>query len=326
MLFDPAALAAFALPKTVVSQSLAVGLAVVLVMLAMRGEYRARMPAPLTIVILAPVGAYALAGAFAADRYLAVFGAHDRLLGFLAVADAVVLAFALLQIPQTAAHARLLLTAAILGGIVSVAYGLLQAVRLDPITWSEPERSVGTLGNATVYGEYLALLSAGSIALAASRVPTARERGILAMLSFVFFVSALFITRLNREWHPDALMSRAGKGGPAVTGAAFAIAWTPCIGPTLGAILSAAALSGSAAHGALLLAVYSAGLAIPFLLTALAFSRMSTAFEVVKRHYAVIVAAGGAILVATGVLILTGEFSQLNIQAQRLTTDLGINP
>src|SRR5439155_19091610 len=150
-----------------------------------------RMPAPLTIVILAPVGAYALAGAFAADRYLAVFGAHDRLLGFLAVADAVVLAFALLQIPQTAAHARLLLTAAILGGIVSVAYGLLQAVRLDPITWSEPERSVGTLGNATVYGEYLALLSAGSIALAASRVPTARERGILAMLSFVFFVSAL---------------------------------------------------------------------------------------------------------------------------------------
>jgi cytochrome c-type biogenesis protein len=142
----------------------------------------------------------------------------------------------------------------------------------------------------------------------------------------LFFVSALFITRLNREWHPDALMSRAGKGGPAVTGAAFAIAWTPCIGPTLGAILSAAALSGSAAHGALLLAIYSAGLAVPFLLTALAFSRMASAFEVVKRHYAVIVAAGGAILVATGVLILTGEFSQLNVQAQKLTFDLGINP
>ena len=101
----------------------------------------------------------------------------------------------------------------------------------------------------------------------------------------VLFVASLFIARLNREWHVDALLERAGKGGPIVAGAAFAIAWTPCIGPTLGAILSAAALSGSAASGGLLLAVYSAGLAIPFLLTALAFSRMTTAFAVVKRHY-----------------------------------------
>ncbi len=92
-----------------------------------------------------------------------------------------------------------------------------------------------------------------------------------------------------------------------VAGAAFAIAWTPCIGPTLAAILAAAALSDSAAHGAFLLAVYSAGLAIPFLLTALAFSRMTTAFAVVKRHYAAIMAIGGVILIAMGVLIWTGE-------------------
>src|SRR3954462_5552093 len=71
----------------------------------------------------------------------------------------------------------------------------------------------------------------------------------------VLFVGSLFVTRLNREWHFDALMQRAGKGGPVVAGAAFAIAWTPCIGPTLGAILSAAAISGSAGHGAVLLAV-----------------------------------------------------------------------
>ena len=66
----------------------------------------------------------------------------------------------------------------------------------------------------------------------------------------VLFVASLFVTRLNREWHVDALLDRAGKGGPIVAGAAFAIAWTPCIGPTLGAILSAASLSGSAGHGA----------------------------------------------------------------------------
>ena len=141
----------------------------------------------------------------------------------------------------------------------------------------------------------------------------------------VLFVASLFVTRLNREWHVEALLERAGKGGPVVAGAAFAIAWTPCIGPTLGAILSAASLTGSAGHGALLLAVYSAGLAIPFLLTAVAFSRMTTAFAVVKRHYAAIVATGGVILIAMGVLIWTGELTQLNIEAQRLMSDLGID-
>jgi cytochrome c-type biogenesis protein len=142
----------------------------------------------------------------------------------------------------------------------------------------------------------------------------------------VFFVAAVFIPRLNREWHVDGLMARAGKGGPVIAGFAFAIAWTPCIGPTLGAILSAAALSESAARGALLLAVYSAGLAIPFLLTALAFSRMTTAFAVVKRHYGVIMGIGGVVLITMGVLILTGEFAQLNITTQQWQTDLGINP
>ena len=150
--------------------------------------------------------------------------------------------------------------------------------------------------------------------------------GVLIIVLGVYFVASLFVVRLNREWHVDALMARAGKGGPIVAGAAFAIAWTPCIGPTLGAILTAASASSSAAHAALLLAVYSAGLGIPFLVTALAFSRMTTAFTVIKRHYAVIMAGGGAILVAMGVLILTGGFTELNIQAQKWTSDLGLNP
>ncbi len=141
----------------------------------------------------------------------------------------------------------------------------------------------------------------------------------------LFFVATPFVTRLNREWHVDALMQRAGRGGPIVAGAAFAIAWTPCVGPTLGAILSAAALSDSTAHGAYLLAWYSAGLAIPFLGTAIAFSSMTRAFAFVKRHYAVIVAAGGAILVVMGVLIVTGELTKLNIEAQQLLNNLGLD-
>ena len=106
--------------------------------------------------------------------------------------------------------------------------------------------------------------------------------------------------------------------------AAFAIAWTPCTSVTLGAILTQAAVSGSAAHGALLLAVYSAGLAIPFLLIALAFERMTDALSVVKRHFPVIIAIGGAVMIVLGLLIVTGEFTVLNARAQELTSELGL--
>jgi cytochrome c-type biogenesis protein len=149
--------------------------------------------------------------------------------------------------------------------------------------------------------------------------------GVLIIAMGVLFVASLFIVRLNREWHVEALLSRAGKGGPIVAGAAFAIAWTPCIGPTLGAILTAASLTDSAGRGAFLLAVYSAGLAIPFILTALAFSRMTTAFAVVKRHYQLIVAIGGLILIAMGVLILTGQLTQLNAEARQWISNLGLD-
>jgi cytochrome c-type biogenesis protein len=149
--------------------------------------------------------------------------------------------------------------------------------------------------------------------------------GALIIAMGLFFVAALFVARLNREWHVDALLERAGKGGPAVAGAAFAIAWTPCIGPTLGAILVAASTSSSEAHGAFLLAVYSAGLAIPFLLTAVAFTRMTTAFAVVKRHYPVIMAIGGVILIVMGVLIWTNSLGPINGDVQRFLNDNGIN-
>jgi cytochrome c-type biogenesis protein len=149
--------------------------------------------------------------------------------------------------------------------------------------------------------------------------------GILIIAMGVLFVASLFVTRLNREWHVDALLERAGKGGPVVAGAAFAIAWTPCLGPTLGAILSAAAITDSAGRGAFLLAVYSAGLAIPFIVTALAFSQMTTAFAVVKRHYRAIVATGGVVLIAMGILILNDDLTRLNIEAERLFSELGIN-
>lgn len=148
---------------------------------------------------------------------------------------------------------------------------------------------------------------------------------VMLIIMGALFITAPFVDRLNREWHIDALLDRAGKGGPVVAGAAFSIAWTPCTGPALGGILTLAGIDGELAHGAFLLAVYSLGLAIPFLVTAFAFSRATTAFAAVKRHYRVIVGVGGGILIAMGVLILTGTFTELNRWADGITRDLGLN-
>jgi cytochrome c-type biogenesis protein len=139
------------------------------------------------------------------------------------------------------------------------------------------------------------------------------------------FLLALFVPVLNREWHPDALIERVGRGGPLVAGAAFAIAWTPCVGPALASILGLASTEDTVAKGGGLLAVYSAGLAVPFLLTALAFTRATTAFGWVKRHYAVINGVAGALLIAMGVLVVSGELTTLNVKSQRLLNDLHLN-
>jgi cytochrome c-type biogenesis protein len=148
--------------------------------------------------------------------------------------------------------------------------------------------------------------------------------GALIVVMGVLFVLAPFVPRLSRQWHVGRLMQRAGRGGPVVTGAAFALAWTPCTGPTLGAIVTAAGASGSATHGGFLLAVYCAGLGVPFLLTALAFGKATSALAVVKRHYPVVIGVGGVVLIGMGVLIWTGEFTQLNITVNRWLQSLGL--
>ncbi len=155
--------------------------------------------------------------------------------------------------------------------------------------------------------------------------PTALKiSGAVIVVMGLLFMLAPFIPRLGREWHFRGLMERAGRGGPVLTGAAFALAWTPCTGPTLGAIVTAAGTSSSAGRGAFLLAVYCAGLGVPFLVTGLAFGTATSALRVVKRHYPVVIIAGGAVLIAMGVLIWTGEFTQLNITVDHWLQGLGL--
>jgi cytochrome c-type biogenesis protein len=149
--------------------------------------------------------------------------------------------------------------------------------------------------------------------------------GIVIIALGVFFLLTPFVDRLNREWRPEALISRAGSGGPLVAGAAFAFAWTPCVGPTLGSILTAASVSDTVAEGGVLLLFYSLGLAVPFLLTAIAFTRASSAFRWLRDRYLIVTALSGAVLIAMGVLLFTGELTQLNIEAQQALDSVGLN-
>jgi cytochrome c-type biogenesis protein len=149
--------------------------------------------------------------------------------------------------------------------------------------------------------------------------------GIVIIALGVFFLLTPFVPRLNREWRPDALISRAGSGGPLIAGAAFAFAWTPCIGPTLGAILTAASTQDNLSDGAILLFFYSLGLSVPFLLTALAFTRAWGAFRWLRDRYLIITAVSGVILITMGVLLLTGELTRLNSEAQQGLDSIGLN-
>jgi len=166
--------------------------------------------------------------------------------------------------------------------------------------------------------------SLGSV-LRDSRGTLDKVAGAVIIALGVFFLLTPFVPILNKEWRPDALISRAGSGGPLVAGAAFAVAWTPCIGPTLGSILSAAATQDTVGKGGILLAFYSLGLAVPFLLTAVAFTRMTTAFRWIRDRYLIITALSGLVLIAMGLMLFTGELQQLNIKAQETLDSLGLN-
>lgn len=141
----------------------------------------------------------------------------------------------------------------------------------------------------------------------------------------ILIIASLFVTRLNVQWKPAALLERAGGGSPFVAGAAFAIGWTPCVGPTLGAILGVASTQTGTAQGALLLATYSAGLAIPFLLAAVAFARSVRLFDLFRRHHMTVSVSSGVLLIAMGSLIASGELFRLNIEAQQMLSGLGLD-
>jgi cytochrome c-type biogenesis protein len=145
--------------------------------------------------------------------------------------------------------------------------------------------------------------------------------GVLIALMGAFFIATLFIPAFNREFRSEALLKRAATGGPIIAGLAFAVAWLPCTGFTLGAILTAASNQSTVGKGAVLLAFYSAGLAVPFLLSALAMSSLTSFFRFFRDHFRAITLVAGVILIAMGVMLYTNDLTRLNSWAN----DAGLN-
>ncbi|HJR45491.1 MAG TPA: cytochrome c biogenesis CcdA family protein [Actinomycetota bacterium] len=147
----------------------------------------------------------------------------------------------------------------------------------------------------------------------------ARVGGAVIIVLGLVFMGALKIPLFYREarFHPTP---GAGLWGSAVLGAAFAFGWSPCIGATLGAVLAMAAgrgASGGPAEGALLLAAYSLGLGIPFLIAGLGVSRLTGAVRWLRQHTRTVNLVSGALLVVVGLLLVTDQFFRLSIWFQK---------
>jgi cytochrome c-type biogenesis protein len=133
--------------------------------------------------------------------------------------------------------------------------------------------------------------------------------GIVLIVFGLHTMGVLRIGWLYSERRVQVDRKPAGPLGALLVGIAFAFGWTPCIGPILAGILAIAGAQETIGQGVQLLAVYSAGLGIPFLMTALAIDRFFAAFAKIRRHYRAIEFVSGGLLVAIGLLIFTDRFT-----------------
>lgn len=169
-------------------------------------------------------------------------------------------------------------------------------------------------------------LGAGAAALGGA---VSRNQFLLEQIAgFVLIVFGLAFMGLlpwpERMVAPALLTGARSRGSNVLLGAAFAVCAAPCVGPVLGSILVLAGDSNTVAQGSLLLAVYSAGLAVPFILAGVVFAPAMSAFRWLRDHYLYIRVASGAILIGVGLLLFLGRFWWLRVYLNRLLESVGL--
>ncbi len=202
-------------------------------------------------------------------------------------------------------------------GYVSFVSGVsLEEMRGTPGAASAASRrQVLITSIAFVIGFSLVFTALGASASAVGRFLFSRQpllakiAGALIIVFGLHTMGVFRIAALEREKRVQTDRKPAGPLGAMLVGIAFAFGWTPCIGPILGGILVIAGSKQTVWEGVLLLAVYSAGLGIPFLLTSVAINRFFAFSTRIRRHYHAIEIASGALLVAIGVLIFTNQLT-----------------
>ncbi|BBA99392.1 putative cytochrome C biogenesis membrane protein [Actinacidiphila reveromycinica] len=174
------------------------------------------------------------------------------------------------------------------------------------------------LGFSAVFVSGGALFGNFGAELFAHRQVLVRVFGSLTIvlgLAFMGLIGGITQREFRFHYRPGV-----GLAGAPLIGAMFGLGWTPCVGPTLGAVQSLAFSNASAGRGALLMAFYCLGLGVPFVVAAVAFRRTLGAFGWVKRHYAWVMRIGGGMLVAVGVLLVTGVWDHITYQMQIWST------
>ena len=182
--------------------------------------------------------------------------------------------------------------------------------------------SLFVLGFSAVFVSTGALFGNFGWTLQEHRQTLTRVFGVLTIVLGLAFMGVVGgITQREARFHFRPAM---GLAGAPVLGALFGLGWAPCVGPTLATVQVLALNNGSATRGALLMVVYCLGLGAPFIVAAIAFRRTLGAFAWVKRHYAWVMRLGGGMLVAVGVLLVTGVWDHITYQMQVWTA--GFHP